>query len=290
MGSSALVVKNGWPEAWYSFGAGLSKQVSYLGNKTYASSTVSHLEIEEPGLSITKDITVHQVIQISKKKAFNELVLIGEIKEGLETKFQEFRSPGLQTTKDLFFKWFSVDLDSSSTVLGTAALESKTEAATSSNAILYSKITNSFAFDVVYSLAVAAVGAERIILEQATKSVFEMDVLAVKTRSHVYRLNDWLSVPSSDSTQLLQGMVDLRNSLNLDLRTQQVLRTLGNRIKSIDFALAAFIGTFGIASSLGAQRLLPGSFESFETWVQLAVALILSGTVSILTFLLIRRS
>lgn len=286
--SREFEIESGWPPAWYSFGTGLTRQVAFLGNKTYSSAKVNHLTLENSGLKLSSGITIHQVIQISKRNVFNELVLVGEVSPSSISKLDDLRRLGLKATQDQILKEFQVRVDFSNTVFATAAIAFEKSPEVPTDGLLQTYMRRDFAFDVLYSLAIAAIGAERIILEIATKSVFQQDPFALDARKQISRLTDWHSIPSSDSTHLLREIHELRNSLSLDARTAQVLRTLGNKAKAVDFSLAALIGSLGVSATF-VTAFTDITSRISGTWsVALGVSLLFASSVALITFLTVR--
>jgi hypothetical protein len=289
LNSKEFVIESGWPLSWSSSGSGLSRQVAFLGNKTYSSAKVKHLKIKNSGLKFSSGITFHQVIQISKRNVFNELVLVGEVSPSSISKLDGLRRLGLIETQDQILKEFQVRLDFSNTVFATSAIALEKPAEMPIDGQLQTSARREFAFDVLYSLAIGAIGAERIILENATISVFKMDPFALDARKQISRLTDWLSIPSSDSTNLLREIDELRDSLRLDARTAQVLRALGNKAKAVDFSLAALIGSLGVSATfITAFTDLTSRISG--TWsVTLVTSLLFASVVAIITYLTVRR-
>jgi hypothetical protein len=238
---------------------------------------------------LSSKISVKQVVQIKKDRVFNQVVIVGVLKKGFESKIHEVRSPGVQATRDLFNDTFQVDVDYSKSVFATTILSRDTDNFASSNGLLKVESKNDFTFDVLYSLMASAVSAERIILEAATEMVFKRDSLGFGSRKHLARLSNWLNIPSSDSTKLISEVRQLRAGLDLNDRTEQVSKVLSNRIRPVDYSIAAFVGTLGVASSLLRGYTLPTSYSEPDSSIETILTFLTAIVVSSVTYAILRR-
>lgn len=281
--------KDDWPDSWQESGKGLSRQVSKLGNRIFSTAKVAHYECGDFGLSYSQGITLDHVVHVQKKNVFNQTVLIGEIHPGFEHHFQDLRRPGLASTKKRFHELFDLVLDTEDLVFSTAMISDAIHDKKPKNGMLFTSGNNKFAFDITNSLVVSAISAERIILEKANKSIFEKDFLGLEARRHLSRLNNWISIPSSDSTSLLEDFMSLRESLLLHERTAQVTRVLDQRVKAIDLSVAAFVGSLGLSSAYFGN-LLSEIRKPDLTWLSASgISVAISLLVSLLTFVIVRR-
>jgi hypothetical protein len=287
--SFALGVSNGWPKPWLADGQGLTRQVAKLGNRTFSSAKVRHFQINGSGLQFSSAISIDIAVQVSKKNVFNQLVLIGSIAEGQESSLQEFRSVGSPKTHDRIQELFCLEVDKSATVFATTVIANTAADLNSHNGLLVSTSTNTFAFDVINSLIVSAISAERIILEEATETIFQKDLFALKSRQQLSRLTGWISTPSSDSTRIIEDIEKLRFSLRLNERSEQVSKVLSNRTRAADLSLAAFLGTLGFTSALFGNYARNSESLSLTWYEALGLATCVSILISILTFLIVRR-
>lgn len=278
-----------WPEPWLGPGQGLTRQVAKLGNRTFSSARVRHFQIDDSGLQFSPTISIDFAVQISKKNVFNQLVLIGSIAEGQESSLHDFRSVGFPKTRDRIQQLFDLEVDKSATVFATTVFATQITDLNTQNGLLVSASTNMFAFDVINSLVVSAISAERIILEEATETIFQRDLFALKSRRQLSRLNGWISLPSSDSTRIIEEIEKLRSTLRLNERSEQVSKVLSNRTRAVDLSLAAFLGTLGFSSALFSNY--AGSYEWLKLtgYEALGLASGISIIISTLTFLIVRR-
>jgi hypothetical protein len=281
---------NGWPKSWTDEGIGLTRQVANLGNKKFSTAEVIQHKIEEPNISFSPGIEIEHAIQVRKNGVFDQLVLIGTIQEGDEFKIHSLRSPGKSTTRSKIMELFGVELDNSSTVFATTAFATEAKGYLTKDGLLVSQTSNTFAFDVINSLVVSAISAERIILENANKAVFEKDFLTLNSRKHLARLNNWISIPSSDSTRLLEDIESLRTSLKLTERSEQIAKVLAQQARSADFAIAAFVGTLGFVSAF-LSNFTGTTQQIFLTWYQtFLIATVMAGIGAMIAFSFARRT
>jgi len=278
---------SGWPDSWVSAGAGLSRQFGFLGNKTYSRAIVKHLDIENSDMELSQGLLISEAVLVFRKHVFAELILIGDSKS--EKLIEELRSVGLAKTKLTISKFFDLVLDQSHTVLATAVLMTNNQEFSFANGLMKAPNGNPFAFDVTNSLMIAAIGAERIILEAATECTLQSDFFAISSRRHNSRLQDWLTVPSSDSTQILEACANLRQSLYLDDRHSQLKRIFRNRVEAFDLGIATFIG--GLSLLIGPMSGFTGVLAAaVGLWIPLQLlAVIISGTLAILVHGVRRR-
>jgi hypothetical protein len=279
-------LSDGWPETWADSGKGLTRQLSKLGNQSFSSAKITEFEIQDNGVELFTGVTIFKAIQVNKKNAFNQLILLGEISVGSEKLVHELRSPGQSKTKERIKQVFGLDTDESNTVYATTAFSGSTAESSFKNGLIFSSSKNKFAFDITNSLMISAICAERIILESATNILFRKDFMALQSRRHLNRLNNWISVPSSDSTRILSDVEYLRASLHLSERTAQVTKALSNRTKSVDYSFAAFFGTLGFTNAAFREFSTPDAMEPYLIATQIGLSFVASAFV----FSIIRRS
>ena len=286
VGNIQFQTLDGWPANWADEGKGLTRQLGNLGNYGFSTANVTQFKLNDNGVALFSGVTIFRAVQVSKRNTFNQLILIGEIQTGREKLIHELRSPGQERTKDKIKSVFGLEVDDTNTVFATAAFSDMKTPIPSRNGLIYSDASNPFAFDICNSLIISAVGAERMILENATKSLFSHDFLALQSRQNLNRLNNWISIPSSDSTRILEDMNLLRGSLNLNERIEQVSKALTNRTKSVDYSLATFFGGLGFTNA--AVKTISGSdlVAPFSVLVPLGVSLLASAFV----YSIVRRS
>lgn len=242
-------IRDGWPEDWLDHGRGITRQLGNLGNYSFSRAKVSRFDIGVRGIPLVRGVQVFLAVQVKKNNAFNQLILIGEIEAGRHNLLHDLRSPGKQRTKVQIKSAFGLDVDDSNTVFATTVYSDNNSVISTRNALMYSDASNQFAFDISNSLIVSAVGAERTIVDNSARSLFTKDFLALQSRQNLNRLNNWINIPSSDSTQILEDMKLLRDSLNLDARASQVTKALATRTKSVDYSIATFFGSLGFANA-----------------------------------------
>jgi len=246
----------GWPDSWQVGGAGLVRRVGRLGNAAYAKAQVRTCSLPQGGALISPELSLLSAVQVSRKGAFNLVVCIFESKHD-GPKYDALRRPGVAGTKLIAMNILGVSLDDSCTLFASAVSVNCSESDKCSDGLLeIASIARPFRIDLTYSLLIAAIGAERLILEAATENSLKIRFPALAARRHLGLLNNWLSIPSSDSTDLLRQVGLLRASLSLDERRSQVKRALEHQVRAADFATAAFIASAGLCATL-----LPGIFD-----------------------------
>lgn len=274
-------VSLGWPIEWINEGSGFIRQFGQVGNRSFSTARVQTLNMSANPVEVSSGISVSTAIQVAKRGTLNHLILIG--RAASVKRIDELKRPGLGATRNKILHVFGVHLDSSNTLFSTcftnvANVDSHIEDGSVST---FSR--NDFGFSIISSLMASAIAAERQILEKATSALFKQDFFALRSRKHLSHLKNWLQTPTSDSSRVLNEFAELRNSLHLTERSQQVCEAHSQRIRAADFSLAAFLGTLGLFFS---DSVLSQTFDLIDTRVEIVVIskITISAIVSAVTW------
>lgn len=279
-----------WPLVWTTDGAGLVRQVGRFGNAMFSKAQVFQGQLPAKGVQIIAGASLSEVFQVSNGKAFNQVVCILEISGG-EKVVDALRRPGRADIASAAKSALGVVLEPAETSLATAVYFTDSSTEQVSNGMLrLPKEANTFRSDITYSLVVSAVAAERLILEAATLANFKSGLFGHRAYRYSGLLQNWLTIPSTDSSKLLRHVEELRKSQGLDQRHNQVRLALEQQVKATNFAGAAFVATLGLTSSL-----IP-TFQSLNQTPRLgtvAISLLLClvpTSVALLTWFLAKRA
>jgi hypothetical protein len=276
---------NGWPNSWAIHGFGPSKQVRWMGNSRYSKSKVKTFIIAENGIPLASGLTIRQLVQVVDSKNFNIVIAIIDLQTSL-VNLQKLIKVGNAANAKLFEEKCGIYLDGSSIINATCIVNNATQVSDAKDGTLQTLIGPAdFYFEVAYGLGAAAVMAERLLLETATKATFKPGVLASQARKSLSLTENWLSLPASDSTHILQDLNLLRESLYLDQRMIQVRRSLKHQTSKVNqlIAYAISIPTL-LATAIATIRSL--NLDLIETGLVMA-AVSVSIILIILTWQLV---
>lgn len=276
--------REGWPESFTSHAEALSRQVSRFGNKSYASAKTVTIEIPDKELQLTDRTRLVRAVVISKPRSV--IVLVAAIETTSQDEVLKLRRLSLSENKELWLEKLGVILDDKSSVYGLSVAESNNQIPSCKDGhLLIPASDNSFVFDVIYMQTLGALAFEREVLELSTVSTFKPGFLNLRALRHLGEIKHWLSYPSSDSTRLYQEIEILRSSLKLDSRKDQVLRSLEQHTKRLNYSATVLSVSLGISLSL-ADTLFLNIYPS--EGIRLLSCVLLSLTTASLTWLLAR--
>lgn len=259
----------GWPASWTQHGFGPIKQVRWLGNGRYSKSEVRTYILPREGVNLALGIQTLNLVHVCDSDNFNFIIAFLDC-DSSEVNLGNLLKVGSQANARLFSEKFGITLDGSAFVNGTCIINDGSELPSANNGSLHSTFkATDFFFDVSYGLGAAALTAERLLLEKATEASFRPGVLASKARRALTLTENWLSVPASDSTHILQELNLLRESLQLDQRMSQVRRSLKHQTTKVNQFLGYAISIPSlIATGIATVNSLNLGF--FETGMALA--------------------
>lgn len=244
---------DGWPESWERSGSGLVRQVGYLGNRSFRKAKVKTNDFQGTPQTFTPfaNLLRASVVQLKSGAA---VAIVHFEADATDDRFLNLNRPGLAAVSSRALSMLGLTLDPSETVFATTVVGVDEKSANTENGVLQTVMTGDvFPFEVTYSLVLAAIGVERVILEHATVATFKPGFLAINARRHLALLENWLTVPSSDSTRLIADVKDLRGSLSLDDRHNQVTAALRSYVNLANRLIGAFAGGLGLSIALLSQ-------------------------------------
>jgi hypothetical protein len=273
--STILSYTAGWPESFEKHAGALTRQVSRFGNKTYTSSTVKTLVVPDEGLKFSKRVKLDRAVIISKGERISVLVAAFSV-IGISDVLN-LRRLSLAENRQLYMSELGLELDGETSVYGLAIVESNNSSMSCRDGLLVTETSESnFVFDVIYMQTLGALAFERELLEIATKVTFKPGFLNLRALSHLGELKHWLSYPSSDSSRLYKEVELLRESLKLDIRREQVLRSLEQHSKRLSHSITVFGVSLPVALAI-AQTL------NFSTGMNDILRILISTVVSFAT-------
>jgi hypothetical protein len=282
--------KDGWPKSWIDAGNGPTRQMRWLGNREYKKAKVSHVTFGTNPVSLSKHVEVSSLVILEKENTYSLLVVFVNHSGDFEN-LKQFTHPGIKSTQDVFQEKFSLQIDASEIVRATCVYEAiGPEIEPEDGALMLRPIENEFFFNITYGLLVAALGAERQILESATQTTFNPGVLAHRARRALGLLENWLSVPSSDSTHLIEQAEQLRRSIRLDERKVQVQRSLSHQVRAVNFGVAAFAASSTIGASSLPAFITINEKPTLDSLAGVTVVLLSSIAVGFITWIVTRRA
>ena len=229
-----LRYEEGWPESWSNQGFGPIKQVLWLGNKRYSRAKVRTLMLPTNPVILATGVQVTRVVLVSNSKNLRFAVVFVDYEVPFH-KLAKFLKIGNQANQEIFQNKLGVTLDTSTFVNATCILNDNSSEPRAIDGLLYGQRGKSdFYFEVAYGLGVAAITAERINLEHATIATFKPGIFAARARKALALTENWLGIPTSDSTQILQEFELLRESLRLSQRMNQVRRSLTHQTNYVN--------------------------------------------------------
>jgi hypothetical protein len=189
---------------------------------------------------------------------------------------------GNQSAKGPFESKLGISFDSRSFVNATCVLDdSSTETMAIDGTLIGPRLSTDFYFEVAYGLGVAGVTAERIQLEHATAATFKPGFFAMRARKSLAHIENWLSIPTSDSTRIFQDFASLRESLQLNQRMDQVRRSLAHQTHKINKLIGYFLSLLTLSASLAALA----TVVSKEFLIYVAWSSGITAAAAILTFM-----
>ena len=266
------------------------RQVGRFGNAMFSKAQVFQGQLPATGAQIIEGASVSAVFQVSNGKVFNQVVCILEISGG-DKVVDALRRPGRADIASAVKSALGVVLEPAETSLATAVYFTDSSTEQVSNGMLrLQKEANTFRSDITYSLIVSAVAAERLILEAATLANFNSGLFGHRAYRYSGLLQNWLTIPSTDSTKLLRHVEELRRSQGLDQRHNQVRLALEQQVKATNFAGAAFVATLGLTSSLIPTFLEAEKVQSLNVVAIFCLLIVAPSSVAISTWFLARKS
>jgi hypothetical protein len=269
---SKFGLSDGWPDSWLEHGLGPTKNIRWMGNARYSKASVRSFLIPIEGVGLAPDAHVKTLIQIRDSDNFNYVVAIIEYESNFE-KIRSLLKLGNSLNSKLFWEKLGIRLDGRSFVNATCVTNDGSKDSLAKDGILRSiPVSTDFYFQVAYGLGVAGITAERLLIEIATQASFKSGLLAGKARKALSLTENWLSIPASDSTQILIDLARVRESLQLDQRMALVRRSLTHQAGRVNQLLgfALSIPTF-LATSIAAAYAL--GLKQFETLISIAIAI-----------------
>jgi len=240
---------DGWPTSWLDHGFGPIKQVKWLGNHRYSKARVRTFMLGDSPVKINPLISVSNIVWVEDRGNFNFVIVCLEF-EATEDIAKHLIKPGNSATKKLFLDSFGIKLDDSLIVNGTCVFNVGARISSARDATLQTSTSASdFFFEVAYGLGIAAITAERLLLEMATDASFRPGPLSSKARKALSLTENWISVPASDSSVILKELQLLRDCLHLDQRMSQVRRSLKHQTSKVNqflaysFSIPTFLAT-----------------------------------------------
>jgi hypothetical protein len=286
----AIDKTEGWPESWKAEGAGLVRQVGRFGNSMFSKAEVFQGHIPSSGIQFMPGASLTSVFQVSNGRAFNQIICLFDITGG-EKLVDALRRPGRANIAIAVKSALGTDLDPAETTLATAVYFSESgEESVSNGCLRLQAESNTFRSDITYSLIVSAIAAERLILEDATLANFKPGFFGFRAYKYSGLLQNWLTVPSTDSTKLLRQVDQLRESQGLDQRHSQVRLALEQQVKATNFAGAAFVASFGMMSSAIPSFQEVTSSQSLPLLSLIRFLLVIPVIVATATWALARRT
>jgi len=280
-----LTYQESWPSSWPTLGIGLLRQVNRFGNSAFSKSTVRTYILSGLETSKGRGPQLLSATSIIASSANQILVCIFELSTASQLDW--IRRPNDQRAKALFLKLFGAITDGSKTVFATSVVATSLEIGSENGLLVVESGGSNFAFDVLHCSVVAAIGFERMQLEQATDRVFKPGFLGLGARRELRRLKSWLWLPASDSTVLLQNVSALRAELLLDERKNQVEKALQPIVRAFDLAVVAGVSCFGVSLTL-VSTIQAQSLSDIFTSQGLLVSCVLSLLGAIVTWVNLR--
>jgi hypothetical protein len=282
--------KDGWPASWVDAGYGPVRQLRWLGNREYRKTKVTHVLFGTSPVPLSQHVEVSSLVILQKENTYSLLVVFVN-HSGSFANLKQFTHPGIKSTQDVFERHFSLRLDASEIVRATCFYEAiGPETQPEDGALRVGQSENEFFFNITYGLLVAAIGAERQILEKATQTTFNPGLLANRARRALGLLENWLSVPSSDSTHLIEQAEQLRKSIRLDERKNQVQRSLSHQVRAVNFGVAAFAASSTIGASSLSAFIVIDEKPTLVSLAGVALVLLLALAVGLISWMVTRRA
>jgi hypothetical protein len=227
----------------------LARQVAFFGNKRFSKAEVFHFQIPEEGLRFSASCVLDkaQVVRLNSK--INVLVAVFEVRKTDDV--LNLRRLAQAVNKSAYESNLNVQLDGDVSVYGLGIMETKTASPSAKDGLLAIPTSkNDFVFDTLYIQTIGALAVERELLESATEAVRHPGLLNLRARRHLGNLKHWLSLPSSDSSRLFQEIELLRESIRIDERKDQVIRSLEHHSRRLNISGTTFVAAIGSSITL----------------------------------------
>lgn len=227
----------------------LARQVAFFGNRKFSKAEVFHFQLEQEGLRFNPSSVLHKAEVVRLNSKINVLVVVFDVKNIDDA--LNLRRLGQAINKIAYESTLNVQLDGEVSVYGLGIIETKTASPSAKDGLLaISASRNEFVFDTLYIQTIGALAVERELLESATEAVRHPGILNLRARRHLGNLKHWLSLPSSDSSRLFEEIELLRESIRIDERKDQVIRSLEHHSRRLNISGTTFVAAIGSSITL----------------------------------------
>lgn len=222
------------------------RQLGFFGDRLLARAKLS----ERTPVSFSSKITMVSLFEISGPHGLHLLLAEYRMPTRIGKRAYELRRPGLASTREpLHAAGFELDTSSNirSTVISLGLHLTEDQSAVDGWLSLSHQLAPRDPSRDVYRLMALMVAIERQLISQAEGALGrQRTVLGFHARRRVIRTLP--RTPSTDKTELAEQFRDLRASLHLDLRRDQVLDALEVRVRRYEYGAAFGVG--GLAAGL----------------------------------------
>lgn len=224
------------------------RQLGFFGDRLLARAAV----LEHPPVSFSSKITMVSLFEIIGPHGLHLLLAEYRMPARTGSRAHELRRPGLASIrKPLKAAGFELDTSSNirSTVISLGLQLTEDRSAVDGWLALSQPLSPSDPSRGVYRLMVLMVAIERQLITCAERALAKQrGSRGMHARRRVLRTLP--RIPSTDKTELGDQFKQLRGSLHLDTRRDQVLDALEVRVRRVEFGLALLVGGLALLATV----------------------------------------